>query len=90
MKITGVEQFVVAVPHIPPIQKHRPKDYIDRPIAIIKVHTDEGIYGLGEGGRGGQFDDAMDSWIGMNPMDLKWQDLGGALGQRSSILSARR
>ena len=80
MKITKVEQFVVAVPHIPPIQKHRPQDYIERPIAIIKVHTDEGIYGLGEGGRGERFDGVMDSWMGMNPMALKWQSLGGAFG----------
>ena len=62
MKITRVEQFVVAVPHIQPILKYRPTDPHDRPIAIIKVHTDEGIYGLGEGGRGGRFDQVMDQW----------------------------
>ena len=80
MKITEVEQFVVAVPHIEPIQKHRPQDYTDRPISIIKVHTDEGIYGLGESGRGGRFDDAIEKWIGLDPMTLKWQDLGGGFG----------
>ena len=52
MKITKVEQFITTVPHIPAIEKNRPGDYIERPIPIIKVHTDEGIYGLGEGGRG--------------------------------------
>ena len=48
MKITKVEQFITAVPHIPSIEKHRPGDYLERPIPIIKVRTDEGIYGLGE------------------------------------------
>ena len=80
MKITKVEQFVVAVPHIPAIQRNRPEDYIERPIPIIKVHTDDGIYGLGEGGRGQRFDDAIVSWIGQDPIELKWQNLGGAFG----------
>ena len=56
MKITKVEQFVVVAPYIQPIQKYRPTGYHDRPIAIVKGHTSEGIYGLGEGGRGGRFD----------------------------------
>ena len=80
MKITEVEQFVVAVPHIEPIQKHRPQDYTERPISIIKVHTDEGIYGLGESGRRERFDDAVERGIGLTPMTLKWQDLGGGFG----------
>ena len=45
MKITEVEQFVVAVPHIQPIQKNRPQDYTDRPISIIKVHTLQHVSG---------------------------------------------
>ena len=49
-------------------------------IAIIKVHTDEGIYGLGEGGRGKSFDQVMDQWIGLDPMELKWPGLGGGFG----------
>lgn len=80
MKIINVEQFVTAVPHIPAIQKTRPTDYRDRPIAFIKVYTDEGIYGLGEGGRGQRFDDAMEGWIGQDPMALEWTTLGGAFG----------
>ena len=80
MKITHVEQFVTAVPHIPAIQKTRPTDYTDRPIALVKVHTDEEIYGLGEGGRGQRFDDAMEGWIGQDPMALTWSTLGGAFG----------
>jgi L-alanine-DL-glutamate epimerase-like enolase superfamily enzyme len=44
------------------------------------VYTDEGIYGLGEGGRGGRFDQVVDQWIGLDPMELKWPDLGGGFG----------
>jgi len=80
MKITHVEQFVTAVPHIPAIQKTRPMDYRDRPIAFIKVYTDEGTYGLGEGGRGQRFDSVMEGWIGQDPMQLTWSTLGGAFG----------
>ncbi len=80
MKITKVEQFMTAVPHIPAIERNRPGDYLERPIPIIKVHTDEGIYGLGEGGRGQRFDDAIEDWIGVDVMELKWQNLGGAFG----------
>ena len=53
MKITRIEEFVTAVPHIPSIEKSRPGDYQERPISVIKVDTDEGICGVGEGGRGG-------------------------------------
>ena len=53
MKITKIEEFITAVPHIPSIEKSRPGDYRVRPISVIKVQTDEGIYGVGEGGRGG-------------------------------------
>ena len=52
MKITRIEEFVTAVPHIPSIEKSRPGDYQERPISVIKVDTDEGICGVGEGGRG--------------------------------------
>ena len=68
------------MPHIQPILKCRPTDHHDRPIAIIKVHADEGIYELGEGGRGERFDQVMDQWIGFDPMELKWPDLGGGFG----------
>ena len=57
MKITSIEQFKTAVPHIPEIQKSRPTHYKDSPITMLKVHTDEGIYGLAEGGRGETFED---------------------------------
>ena len=67
MKIIRIEEFVTAVPHIPSIEKSRPGDYLERPISLIRVHTDEGICGVGEGGRGGSlerlFDVKIESWI---------------------------
>ena len=71
MKITKVELYHTAVPHIPEIQKSRPTDYADRPITIAVVHTDEGVTGIAEGGRGKMAPDS--SWIGVEPLAL---DLG--------------
>ena len=80
MKITHIEKFVTAVPHIPEIQKSRPTDYEDRTITMIKVHTDEGIYGLGEGGRGQSFDGVDEQWIGVDPLSLNLTTMNGAFG----------
>ena len=80
MKITEIEKFVTAVPHIPAIEKSRPGDYRERPITMIKVHTDEGIYGLGESGRGDNLDGLDEEWIGVDPMTLKLTTMGGAMG----------
>ncbi|MDP7634192.1 MAG: mandelate racemase, partial [Candidatus Latescibacteria bacterium] len=63
MKITQVERFVTAVPHIPSIEKSRPGDYKERPITIIRVHTDEGIVGIGEGGRGDLMEGVEQAWV---------------------------
>lgn len=79
MKITRIEQFATAVPHIPQIQKSRPTDYKDRPIILLKVHTDEGIYGLGEGGRGERFDNLETKWVGVDPLNLNLTTMGGAM-----------
>ena len=79
MKITRIEQFVTAVPHIPAIQKSRPTDYRDRPIPIIKVHTDEGVYGLGEGGRGESYAGTEAKWVGVDPLTLNLTTMGGAM-----------
>lgn len=68
MKITKVETFKVAVPYIPAIYKYRPTEHIERPVLIIRVHTDEGIIGLGEGGRGGNVDAQIPNWIGRDPL----------------------
>ena len=50
MKITRIDRYVTAVPHIPSIEKSRPGHYRENPITIVEVHTDEGLTGLGEGG----------------------------------------
>ena len=80
MKITQVEEFITAVPHIPEINKSRPTDYKERPISILKVHTDEGIYGLGEGGRAGTFEGIEEQWVGVDPLKLNLGATGGAMG----------
>ena len=80
MKITKIEEFATAVPHIPAIQKSRPTDYEERPISIIKVHTDEGISGLGEGGRGQGLDGIEEQWVGVDPLALNLTTTGGAMG----------
>ena len=72
MKITQIEEFVTAVPHIPSIEKSRPGDYRERPISIIKVHTDEGICGVGESGRGGL----------LAPLAAEWASRGSHSGSR--------
>ena len=79
MKITKIEEFITAVPHIPSIEKSRPGDYKERPISIIKVHTDEGIYGVGEGGRGGSNAELEAEWVGIDPMTVNLGEKGGAV-----------
>lgn len=79
MKITRVERFVTAVPHIAAIQKSRPTDFRDRPITMLKVHTDQGIHGLGEGGRGESFDGVEAAWVGKDPLSMSLTTMGGAM-----------
>ena len=80
MKITKIEEFVTAVPHIPSIEKSRPGDYQERPISVIKVDTDEGISGVGEGGRGGSLASLESDWIGSDPLAANLGASGGAMG----------
>ena len=80
MKITHINEYVTAVPHIPSIEKSRPGDYRERPISIIEVHTDEGIVGIGEGGRGQSFSEAEKEWVGVEPLSLNLTTMGGAIG----------
>ena len=79
MKITRIDQFLTAVPHIPAIQQSRPDDYRQRPIPIIQVHTDEGLVGLGEGGRGERLDGLAAEWVGRDPMVPNLTSMGGAM-----------
>ena len=80
MKITKIEEFVTAVPHIQSIEKSRPGDYQERPISVIKVDTDEGISGVGEGGRGGSLASLESDWIGADPLAANLGASGGAMG----------
>jgi L-alanine-DL-glutamate epimerase-like enolase superfamily enzyme len=48
MKITELDIFPLSVPYIPPIQKYVPEGNWGRP-TIVRVHTDEGIDGIGGG-----------------------------------------
>ncbi len=68
MKITQIETFRVAVPYIPAIRKYRPTEHTDRPTLLIRMHTDEGIAGWGEGGRAENVDDQIPAWIGRDPL----------------------
>jgi L-alanine-DL-glutamate epimerase-like enolase superfamily enzyme len=77
--ITKIERFVTAVPHIPSIEKSRPGHYRDNPITILRVHTDEGIIGLGEGGRGDFMEDVESQWLGVDPLALNLTTMSGAV-----------
>lgn len=79
MKITRIEVCYTAVPHIPQIQKSRPTDYRDRPIPILQVHTDAGLVGLGEGGRGERCEDLEARWVGVDPLQVNLTSMGGAM-----------
>ena len=70
MKITRIEQIKVAVPYVGAIQKYRPTEHVDRPILLIKMETDEGIVGLGDGGRGDDVSAEIPSWIGRDPLSV--------------------
>ncbi len=70
MKITKVETIHVALPFIPAIRKYRPQEQTDRPILLIKLYTDEGIVGIGEGGRGQQVEEETPQWIGVDPLQV--------------------
>ena len=80
MKITRIEAYLTAVPHVPSIQKSRPTDFRDRPIPIIVVHTDQGITGIGEGGRGETCNGLAEKWIGVDPLSLSLTNQGGMMG----------
>jgi L-alanine-DL-glutamate epimerase-like enolase superfamily enzyme len=83
MKITAIEQFKVAVPYIEGIQKYRPTEHTELPILIIKMHTDEGIVGLGDGGRGMDVSAEIDQWIGVDPRTV---DISGTYAPFSHAL----
>lgn len=89
MKITRIEQHLTAVPHIPQIQKSRPTDFRDRPIPIIEVHTDAGLVGLGEGGRGEDCRGLEAQWVGKDPLAVNLTVMGGAMGMALCDLAGK-
>ena len=67
MQITHIEQIKVAVPYIGAIREYRSNEPVEQPILLVEVHTDEGIVGLGDGGRGGDVSAEIPQWIGRDP-----------------------
>ncbi|SVE56529.1 uncharacterized protein METZ01_LOCUS509383, partial [marine metagenome] len=55
------------VPYVGAIARYRPEEPTQEPILLIKMHTDEGIVGLGDGGRGLDIGDHIDRWLGVDP-----------------------
>jgi L-alanine-DL-glutamate epimerase-like enolase superfamily enzyme len=71
MKITNVEVIEVFVPYIAPI---RNVNWSDREKTIVKIHTDEGLVGLGEvWEKCDAIQQSVDGFIGKDPlmMDLE-------------------
>jgi L-alanine-DL-glutamate epimerase-like enolase superfamily enzyme len=68
MKITQIELFEVEIPPIPPIAKYSPKIF---DLTICKVHTDEGLVGLGEAhGKSSVFTEQAAAYSGQDPLSL--------------------
>jgi muconate cycloisomerase len=81
MKITRIETFKVVVPlksHAWNSPEFGPDIWDQRPIVLMKVHTDTGIVGLGEMGKG-KPEEAVhrdaSSFIGRTPLEFNLQDL---------------
>lgn len=70
MRITQIEQIKVAVPYVGAIRKYRSTEPTDAPILLIRMHTDEGIVGLGDGGRSGDVTAEIPQWIGQDPLQV--------------------
>ncbi len=76
MRITEIETIQVIVPYIPAIRKYRPNEEKTRgPIPIVRVHTDEGITGLGEGFRGQNFEAVAQRLLGADPLTINLAEL---------------
>ena len=70
MRITRIDFFVVSLPFVEPIRKYMPTFHVDNPDYIIKMHTDEGIVGIGETNRfnAPTVHDLIPTWIGKDPL----------------------
>jgi muconate cycloisomerase len=81
MKITHVETFTVKVPthpgswHSP---EFGPTGWDEPSIVLFKLHTDAGIYGLGEAQRGIDVDRVLaysKGFIGLDPLEINLQEM---------------
>jgi L-alanine-DL-glutamate epimerase-like enolase superfamily enzyme len=68
--ITRIETMQVAVPYKAAIRKYRPTEHTDRPILLVKIHTDENIIGWGEGFRSQNIDALIPDLIGKDPLAI--------------------
>ena len=81
MKITHVETFTVNVPTHPTAwhsPEYGPTGWDQADVVLIKLHTDAGIYGLGEAWRGNDADRVLayrQGLIGRDPLEFNLQDL---------------
>jgi L-alanine-DL-glutamate epimerase-like enolase superfamily enzyme len=75
MKITHTEVFVVDVPYIEPVRK---VNWANPPYLIYRMHTDEGLAGIGEqwGGNKEQMAQAAQQFAGKDPLTLNLQSSG--------------
>lgn len=77
MRIVKAEVFYAAVPYIPAIRKYRPEEHTERPIPLVKLTTDEGLVGWGEGGRSQKVaEEALRRWLGVDPLEVEWAAVG--------------
>jgi muconate cycloisomerase len=76
MKILSIEAVTVKVPYIPAVRRYRPEG---RHSLILKIHTDEGILGLGEAYAGREDGEGLKAYakalLGKDPMELNLADL---------------
>ena len=74
MKITKIDQFEISLPYF----EHMPKSWSSgrhtQNITLIKVHTDEGIEGVGEGGAV-----QSEDFIGADPLNMNLTTMGGPM-----------
>ena len=83
MRITNIEIIQVNVPYLERVREYlrlawRMERMPSVNTCIYKVHTDEGLVGLGEGTA--NLGDKVKAYLGKDPFDFIWDDsVGGAL-----------
>lgn len=84
MKIERVEVFVVGVPFIPVIRKYKPKDPYWAPDPIVRLHADDGSFGLGESGSLGNPQEILTQFrtlVGKDPLEVDPDEYESSLMQ---------